>query len=117
MDQEQTFYFRKRLNDMAAEKIRAREVELFGPGGISNGITWGMVFAAIKSGEITLKEGTEMLTRPYLMPTDVNWPELAVKRELLEQYRREVEADKQKALDTAVLPTDAVNLLRNFAGN
>lgn len=117
MDQEQTFYFRRRLNELAAEKIRAREVELFGPGGIHNGITWGMVFAAIKAGEITLKEGTETLTRPYLMPTDVNWPELAVKRELLEQYRREVDADKQKALDAAVLPAEAGKLLRDFANS
>jgi hypothetical protein len=115
MDQNQIVYFRQRLNELAEQKILARETELFGPSGIRNGITWGMVFAAIKAGEITLKEGTDTLTRPYLMPTDVNWPELEVKRALLEQYRKEVAADRQRAMDAVMLPADAGAVLSKFA--
>jgi hypothetical protein len=114
MEAAQRDYFVQRLNEIEREKVEAKRVELFGEGGEAQP-TWGQVFAAIKAGEIVLKEGTESLTRPYLMPTDVEWPALEQKRAELEAYRRTVAAEKQKAKDAVMLDQEAVAALTKFA--
>jgi hypothetical protein len=114
MEAAQRDYFVQRLNEIEREKVEAKRVELFGEGGEQQP-TWGMVFAAIKSGDIVLVEGTENLTRPYLMPTDVEWSALDAKRKELAAYRRTVAADKQRALDAVMLEGTAQQALAEFA--
>lgn len=113
MEQAQKDYFVRRLNEVAQEKVRAKEVELFGEGGVQQP-TWGMVFAAIKAGEIVLKEGTEGNTKPYLMPQDVEWPALEAKRDQLVAYRKQIEVEKRKAMDAIMLDTQALEALNAF---
>ena len=99
MTNEQRDYLVTRLQEITREKVRAKEVALYGKDGVTSP-TWGDVFAAIKSGEIVLKEGTETLTRPYLMPTDVEWPALAAKAAELEEYKDLLKIERQRVLDT-----------------
>lgn len=114
MTTEQRDYFTRRLNEITQEKIKAKEVELFGEGGMTQP-TWGQVFAAIKAGEITLKEGAEDLTRPYLNPTDVNWPAMEEKKVALDTYRKVLEVERKKALDAVMLDGVAQEALANYA--
>ena len=114
MEAAQRDYFVQRLNEIEREKVEAKRVELFGQGGEAQP-TWGQVFAAIKAGEIVLKEGNESLTRPYLMPTDVEWPALEKKRAELEAYRRAVAVEKQRAKDAVMLEGVAQEALAKFA--
>jgi hypothetical protein len=114
MEATQRDYFVQRLNEIERDKVEAKRVALFGEGGEMQP-TWGMVFAAIKAGDIVLKEGTETLTRPYLMPTDVEWPALEAKRAELAAYRKQVAVEKQKALDAVYLNTEAQTALAEFA--
>lgn len=115
MTQEQRDYFVDRLNEIARDKVCAKAVELFGPTGRPQQPTWGMVFAAIKAGEITLKEGAENETRAYLNPNDVEWPAMDAKKAELEEYRATVEAERVKAMDVAMLDSSAQDALAAFA--
>lgn len=114
MSTEQREYFVRRLNEIAREKVNAKAVELFGETGRPQSPTWGMVFAAIKAGEITLKEGMENETRPYLNPQDVVWPAMEAKKAELEAYRATVETERQRAMDLAMLDAGAQEALANF---
>ena len=114
MEQAQKDYFVRRLNEIAQEKLRAKEVELFGEGGAQQP-TWGQVFEAIKAGEITLKEGTENETKPYLNPSDVVWPALEAKRDELQAYAKLLEVEKQKAMDAIMLDGEAQQALTDYA--
>lgn len=116
MEQAQREYFVRRLNEIAQEKIQNKAVELFGPTGRPQQPTWGMVFEGIRSGEITLKEDKVDYTGPYLNPTDVHWPAMEAKVEALADYRKTVEAEKQKAMDACMLDADAQKALAAFQG-
>ncbi len=89
-------------------------MELFGPSGRPQQPTWGEVFAAIKAGEITLKEGAEDNTRPYLNPEDVNWPAMEAKRDAMDAYRKELDVERQKAMDAVMLDESAQDALAKF---
>jgi hypothetical protein len=117
MEQVQRDYFIRRLNEIASNKIQARAVELYGPAGRPEQPTWGQVFEAIKAGEITLKEDKVDYTGPYLNPSDVVWPAMEAKKVEMEAYRKQVEADKQKAMDAVMLDKDAQEALASFEGN
>ena len=112
MTTEQQLYLTQRLSEITRDKVKAKEVELFGEAG-AQAVTWGQVFAAIKAGEIVLKEGTEDLTRPYLMPTDVEWPALAAKKQELEDYKESLAKERKKAMDAIILG-DAVSVLKAY---
>jgi hypothetical protein len=116
MEQTQRDYFVRRLNEIAQEKIQTKAVELFGPTGRPQQPTWGMVFEGIRNGDITLKEDKVDYTGPYLNPTDVVWPAMEAKVEALAEYRKAVEADKQKAMDACMLDADAQKALAAFQG-
>ena len=111
---EQRNYFLRRLNEITQEKLRAKEVELFGEGGM-NQPTWGQVFEAIKAGEITLKEGCEDLTRPYLNPSDVNWPAMEAKKQALCDYKGLLDIERQRAEDAVMLNDAATEALNKYA--
>lgn len=113
MTTEQRAYLLNRMNEITLEKIAAKQTELFGEGGPTSP-TWGMVFAAIKAGEIVLKEGTEDLTRPYLMPSDVEWPALDAKRKELADYREMLRVERQRIVDDMMLG-EAASGLTKFA--
>lgn len=108
-------YFLNRLNEVARERLQAKAIEIFGPAGNAYRPTWGDVFEAIKNGEIVLKEGTESLTRPYLMPQDVEWPALQEKREAYDKYAKQVEQERVAAIDAAMLDNAALEALQKFA--
>ena len=116
MEQTQRDYFVRRLNEIAADKIQNRAVELFGPTGRPQQPTWGMVFEGIRNGDITLKEDKVDYTGPYLNPQDVVWPAMEAKVEALADYRKTVEAEKQKAMDACMLDADAQKALTEFQG-
>jgi len=116
MEQTQREYFVRRLNEIAREKIKAKAVELYGPAGRPEQPTWGMVFEAIKAGEITLKEDKVDYTGPYLNPSDVVWPKMEAKVAELEAYRKTVEVERQRAEDSAMLDADAQKALDVFQG-
>jgi hypothetical protein len=116
MEAESRSYFVRRLNEIAAEKIQARAVALFGPAGRPEQPTWGMVFEGIKSGEITLKEDKVDYTGPYLKPCDVVWPVMEAKVATLEAYRKQIAAEKQKAMDAVYLDNEAQQALAVFQG-
>jgi len=116
MEQTQREYFVRRLNEIAQSKVQARAVELFGASGRPQQPTWGMVFEGIRSGEITLKEDKVDYTGPYLNPTDVVWPAMEAKTAELEAYRATVAEEKQKAMDSVYLDTDAQKALTAFQG-
>lgn len=109
-------YFVRRLNEIAEAKMKAKAVELFGPSGRPEQPTWGQVFEAIKSGEITLKEEKQDYTGPYLNPTDVHWPAMEAKKQALCDYQGIVNAEKQKAMDACMLDADAQKALAAFQG-
>ncbi len=109
-------YFVRRLNEVAQEKVQAKAVELFGPAGRPQQPTWGMVFEGIRTGEITLKEDKVDYTGPYLNPQDVVWPAMENKKLALEAYRAEVELERQRAEDSAMLDADAQKALKDFQG-
>lgn len=113
MEQAQREYFIRRLNEISAEKLRNKERELFGEGGPQQP-TWGMVFQAIIEGKITLKPGTENLTRAYLMPTDVEWPELEAKKQELCDYKGLLDRERQAAMDSCILDDAAAQALTRF---
>ena len=116
METVQREYFVRRLNEIAREKVNTKAVELFGPTGRPQQPTWGVVFAAIKAGEITLKEGAENETRAFLNPSDVEWPAMDAKKAELEAYRTTVERERQRAEDSAMLDTTAQDALAVFQG-
>lgn len=116
MEQAQREYFVRRLNEIAEEKIQSKAQELFGPTGRPQQPTWGMVFEGIRSGEITLKEDKVDYTGPYLNPQDVVWPAMEAKVEALADYRKTVEAEKQRAMDACMLDADAQKALADFQG-
>lgn len=116
MEQTQREYFVRRLNEIAEEKIQNKAVELFGPSGRPQQPTWGMVFEGIRSGEITLKEEKQDYTGPYLNPQDVVWPAMEAKVTALADYRKTVQAEKQKAMDACMLDADAQKALAEFQG-
>ena len=115
MEQQAREYFVRRLNEVAAEKVQAKAVELFGASGRPQQPTWGMVFEAIKAGEITLKEDKVDYTGPYLNPSDVEWPAMEAKTAELEAYRETVRVEKQRAMDAVYLDTSAQEALTKFA--
>jgi hypothetical protein len=125
MNKEQRQYFIRRLDEITAEKISAKQTELFGDNIYHiPAPTWGEVFAAIRAGELVLKEGTEDLTRPYMMPTDCEWPELArrqaefeAKQVALQAYRTQLAVERQGIMDTIVLAgvTGAAEALAGYA--
>ena len=114
MTQEQRNYFIRRLDEMSNAKLQAKAVELFGPSGIPQQPTWGAIFAGIVSGEITLKEGQENNTRCFLNPEDVNWPAMDAKKDELTAYRKELAAERQKAMDACMLDENAQEALKAF---
>jgi hypothetical protein len=125
MNAEQRQYFIRRLDEITREKISAKQTELFGdnPHHMS-APTWGEVFAAIRAGELVLAEGTEHNTRPYMMPTDCEWPELARRQAefeanqvALQEYRAQLAVERQGIMDTIVLAgvTGAVEALAGYA--
>ena len=116
MEQSQREYFVRRLNEITEEKIQNKAVELFGPSGRPQQPTWGMVFEGIRSGEITLKEEKQDYTGPYLNPQDVVWPAMEAKVTALADYRKTVEAEKQRAMDACMLDADAQKALAAFQG-
>lgn len=107
-------YFVRRINEIAAEKVQAKAVALFGPTGRPQQPTWGMVFEGIKSGEITLKADKVDYTGPYLNPQDVEWPAMEAKQAELEAYRKQIQIEKQGAMDSAYLDADAQKALMDF---
>jgi hypothetical protein len=114
MEQQARDYFVQRINEIAQSKVKAKAVELFGPSGRPQQPTWGEVFAAIKAGELTLKEGTEDNTRAYLNPEDVVWPAMEAKKQALCDYQDLVSKEKQRALDAVYLDTTAQEALKAF---
>jgi hypothetical protein len=106
-------YFLERLDEVFHARLQSRETELFGAGG-QHQPTWGQVFAAIRSGEITLAEGTEDLTRAYLMPTDVVWPARQALVDELAEFRRDLELQLQRAQDRVMLTADQQAAIREF---
>lgn len=116
MEANQREYFVRRLNEIANEKIQARAVALFGPTGRPQQPTWGMVFEGIRSGEITLKAEKVDYTGPYLNPSDVEWPVMEAKVATLEAYRKQIAAEKQRAMDACMLDADAQKALTEFQG-
>jgi hypothetical protein len=100
---EQRDYLMTRLSEITREKIEAKAVALYGPSGRPQQPTWGMVFAAIKSGEITLKPGAENEVRAYLNPTDVEWPAMEAKKAELEAYRATLAAERKRLTDQLML--------------
>jgi hypothetical protein len=115
MTAEQRNYFLDRLDEITAEKLQAKAVELFGATGRPEQPTWGTVFEAIRAGEITLKEGTEDCTRAYLNPIDVVWPAMDAKREAMDAYRKQLAVEKQKAVDSVMLDGTAQTALADYA--
>lgn len=115
MTNEQRTYFIRRLNELTQEKLRAKAVELFGASGRPQQPTWGQVFEAIKAGEITLKEGTENETKPYLNPEDVVWPAMEAKKVVLEAYKKQLAAERQAAEDSVMLTGAAQEALNKYA--
>ena len=116
MEAQSREYFVRRLNEIAEAKMQARAVELFGPSGRPQQPTWGQVFEAIRSGEITLKEDKVDYTGPYLNPQDVVWPAMEAKKQALCDYQGVVNAEKQKAMDSVYLDSDAQKALTAFQG-
>ncbi len=114
MEQQSREYFVRRLNEIAAAKVQAKAVELFGASGRPQQPTWGMVFEGIKSGEITLKAEKVDYTGPYLNPSDVEWPAMEAKVDALESYKIEVAHEKERAMDSVYLDSDAQAALKAF---
>jgi hypothetical protein len=116
MELVQREYFVRRLNEIARDKVNSKAVALFGASGRPQQPTWGMVFAGIKAGEITLKEDKQDYTGAYLNPSDVEWPAMEAKKAELEAYKVTVEQERQRAEDSAMLDTSAQDALAVFQG-
>ena len=116
MSPEQRSYFIRRLEEIVSEKLQAKAVELYGPSGRPQQPTWGMVFEGIKAGEITLKEDKVDYTGPYLNPQDVEWPAMEAKKQAMEDYRQQLQAEKQSAMDAVMLDATAQEVLTRFQG-
>ena len=114
MEQQAREYFIRRLNEVADAKVKAKAVELYGASGRPEQPTWGMVFAGIKAGEITLKEDKVDYTGPYLNPSDVVWPAMEAKKAELEAYKETIRVEKQKAMDAAYLALEDYEALKAF---
>ena len=123
---EQRSYLIRRLDEITQDKLNAKQKELFGdnPNHLK-APTWGEVFAAIKAGELVLKEGTEDSTRPYMMPTDCEWPELAKRQadyeanlQALRDYKVLLEQEGKRIMDSIILANvaGAVEALTAYAG-
>ena len=115
MTTEQRNYFLRRLDEITAEKIQRKAVELFGESGRPEQPTWGQVFEAIKAGEITLKEEKKDYTGPYLNPQDVVWPAMEEKKAAMEAYRKQLAVERQKAQDSVMLDNGAQEALSKYA--
>lgn len=113
MTTEQRDYIIRRLDEITREKLDAKNKELFGEGGPQQP-TWGQVFAAIKAGELVLKEGTEDNTRPYMMPDDCEWPAMEAKKQALKDYREELRIERNVVLDELMLGTASSKILDKF---
>jgi hypothetical protein len=113
MTTEQREYTMRRLDEITSEKIAAKTKELFGEGN-PNQPTWGMVFAAIKAGELTLKEGTEDSTRPYLNPQDAVWPAMEAKKQELADYREQLRVKRNAVQDELMLGSGNASKLDEF---
>jgi len=119
---EQQTYLINRLNEVEREKLAAKSLELFGDNPHHpKAPTWGEVFAAIKAGELVLKEGTEDLTRPYMMPTDCEWPAFAQRiadyeanKVALAEYK-DMLARQRKLIIDSIMLGDAANDIKRFA--
>jgi len=115
MTTEQRTYFVRRLDEIIADKIKARAVALFGPTGRPQQPTWGMVFEGIRSGEITLKEDKVDYTGPYLNPSDVVWPAMEAKTAELTAYREQLAQARVVAMDSVMLGDEAQTRLKAVA--
>lgn len=111
MTTEQRNYMIRRLDEITQDKLDAKSKELFGDNPHQpKSPTWGEVFAAIKAGELTLKEGTEDSTRPYMVPEDCEWPlltqrieEFEANKQALRDYRNELGKQRQAVMDKFML--------------
>jgi hypothetical protein len=111
---EQRDYLMTRLSEITREKIEAKAVELYGPSGRPQQPTWGMVFAAIIAGEITLKPGTENEVRAYLNPSDVEWPAMEAKKAELEAYKATLATERKRLTDQLMLG-DGADILAQYS--
>jgi hypothetical protein len=122
MTPEQQTYLINRLNEVEREKIAAKSQELFGDNPHHpKAPTWGEVFAAIKAGELVLKEGTEDSTRPYMMPTDCEWPAFAERiaeheanKVKMQDYKDMLTRERKLIVDGIMLG-DAADGIKRFA--
>lgn len=115
MTTEQRAYFVQRMDEITAEKLKAKAVALFGASGRPQQPTWGMVFEGIKSGEITLKADKVDYTGPYLNPTDVEWPAMEAKVAELEAYKTTLAVERKRAMDAVMLGVEAQVELASYA--
>lgn len=120
INNEQRNYLIRRLDEIEAEKVAAKSKELFGDNPHQpKSPTWGEVFAAIKAGELVLKEGTEDSTRPYMVPEDCEWPlltqrieEFEANKVALREYREMLTRERKLIVDGIVLGDAAAGLTK-----
>jgi hypothetical protein len=115
MTTEQRAYFIRRMDEITAEKLQAKAVELFGASGRPQQPTWGMVFEGIRSGEIVLKEDKVDYTGPYLNPSDVVWPAMEAKTAELAAYKEQLATERKRAMDAVMLGNEAQAQLAAYA--
>jgi len=115
MTTEQRAYFIRRMDEITAEKLQAKAVELFGASGRPQQPTWGMVFEGIRSGEIVLKEDKVDYTGPYLNPSDVVWPAMEAKTAELAAYKEMLATERKRAMDAVMLGNEAQAQLAAYA--
>ena len=115
MTTEQRAYFIRRMDEITAEKLQAKAVELFGASGRPQQPTWGMVFEGIRSGEIVLKEDKVDYTGPYLNPRDVVWPAMEAKTAELAAYKEQLATERKRAMDAVMLGNEAQAQLAAYA--
>lgn len=115
LSQEQRAHLKNRLNEIVAEKMHAKREELFGKGGNEYQVTWGEMFAAIKAGDVELKEGEEGNTNAYLLPNQVQWPARKAKVTELNAYEDKVRAESTALYDKFVLGNGIHGALEEFA--
>lgn len=112
---EQRSYLVDRLDQIQQDKIQAKRIELYGPTGRPESPTWGTVFAAIRAGEIVLKEGTENNTNAYLNPNDVVWPAQEAKAVALSDYRAQLDVERQHLMDGIMLGDEGTHIIAQFS--
>ena len=117
LSQEQRAHLKNRINQITQDKITDKRAELFGKGGSEYSVTWGEMFAAIKAGEVELKEGEEENTNAYLLPNQVQWPARKAKVAELHAYELKVEAEATALYDKYVLGNGIHDALEEFAKN